>query len=54
MSDLSRIDDRLCQVVELLRCLLSEIRETRRALADGQGVRSAEATNNTTAAIKET
>ena len=32
MSDLSRIDERLSQVVELLRCLLAEIRKTRQAL----------------------
>ena len=30
MSDLSRIDERLAQVVELLRCLVSEVREVRR------------------------
>jgi hypothetical protein len=34
VSELSRIDERLSQVVELLRCLLSEVRETRRALAE--------------------
>ena len=34
MSELSRIDERLSQVVELLRCLVSEVRETRRILAE--------------------
>jgi hypothetical protein len=34
MSDLSRIDERLSQVVELLRCLLAEIRKTRQALEE--------------------
>ena len=34
MSELSRIDERLSQVVELLRCLVSEVRATRRALEE--------------------
>ena len=34
MSELSRIDERLSQVVELLRCLVSEVRATRRILAE--------------------
>jgi hypothetical protein len=34
VSELSRIDERLSQVVELLRCLVHEVRETRRALAE--------------------
>ena len=34
MSELSRIDERLSQVVELLRCLVSEVRETRRAIEE--------------------